>query len=45
MRTPPVAAAMRQAGARGLIPKGQIYSQLLPAIQEAIDSRSGFPPE
>jgi NarL family two-component system response regulator LiaR len=37
--TPDVAAAMRQAGARELIPKGQIYSQLLPAIQEAISDR------
>lgn len=43
--TPDVAAAMRQAGASGLIPKGQIYSQLLPAIQEAISDRprSTFP--
>ncbi len=37
--TPDVAAAMRQAGDRGLIPKGQIYSQLLPAIHEAISDR------
>ena len=37
--TPDVVAAMRQAGARGLIPKGQIYSQLLPAIHEAISDR------
>ncbi|MET0517070.1 MAG: response regulator transcription factor [Nitrospiraceae bacterium] len=37
--TPDIAAAMRQAGARGLIPKGQIYSQLLPAIHDAISER------
>jgi len=37
--TPDVAAAMLQAGARKLIPKGQIYSQLLPAIHEAISDR------
>ena len=38
--TPNVVAAMRQAGAREFIPKGQIYEQLLPAIQEAIGGPS-----
>ena len=41
--TPNVVAAMRQAGARGFIPKGQIYEQLLPAIQEAIGGPSSSP--
>jgi len=41
--TPNVVAAMRQAGARGFVPKGQIYEQLLPAIEEAIGGPSSFP--